>query len=135
MQIRRSSSMLEWCGISLNMKCPLLHVCLTLVLRRGVIATPRFFFNSVFCPINCAKRFYVVVFTSITHLFIYMRWYLGVSFGYWGSSKIMVGGVREIPGFLFCPFHKYFKAFMLQTCYVHENYHFLKESAKNPART
>ena len=50
--------------------------------KGGCCSPLRFFENSVFYPINCAKRFYVIVFTSITHLLMYLRWKLGVPFGY-----------------------------------------------------
>ena len=46
----------------------------------------------------------------------------------------MVEGVGEIPWFLFCPFLEYLKRFVLQTCYVDKNHHFLTYSAKNPAK-
>ena len=43
---------------------------LTLVLRRGggLLQPLRFFKTAFFCPINCAKHFYVIVFMSIMHL-------------------------------------------------------------------
>ena len=61
---------------------------------------------------------------------MYMRWNLGVSFGYRGLSKKMVEGVGEIPWLLFSPFLKYLTRFMLQTSYMDENHHFLAYSAK-----
>ena len=34
----------------------------------------RFFFKQLFCPINCAKRFQVIISTSLTHLLMYTWW-------------------------------------------------------------
>ena len=54
----------------------------------------------------------------------------------WGVVKDYVRGVGEIPWFLYCPFHNYFTRYMLQTCYVDENHHFLniisQKSCENP---
>ena len=90
----------------------------------GGYCNPLRFFKQLFCPINCTKRFYVIIYTSLTHLLMYMRWKLGVSFRYGGR------GVGEFPWILFCPFLKYLRRYMLQTSYVDENHHFLTYSAK-----
>ena len=66
---------------------------------------------------------------------MHMKWNLSVSFGYRGSSKIMVQGVGEIPWHLFCPFLKYLTRYVLQICYVDESHHFLTYSAKNSAKS
>ena len=94
-----------------------------------------FFTTAFFCPINCTKCFYVIISTSFTHLLTYMRWNLGVSFGYGGVIKENGrGGGWWIPWLLFYPFLKYLARYMLQTSYVVDNHHFLTYSAKNPAK-
>ena len=101
----------------------------------GCCNLPKIFLKQLFVPnLNWAKRFYVIISASFLHLLIYMRWNLGVSFG-WGSSKRMVGRVGEIQWFFILhPFLKYLTRRMLQTFCVDENHHFLTHSAKNPAK-
>ena len=40
---------------------------------KGGCCNPLRFLNSVLCPSNCAKRLYVIVFTPITYLLMFMR--------------------------------------------------------------
>ena len=44
------------------------------------------------------------------------------------------GWWNPIPWFLFCQLLKYLTGYVLQTCYVDENHHFLTYSAKIPAK-
>ena len=59
---------------------------------------------------------------------------LGCRLGMGSSKRMIDGGVGKIPWFLFCPFLKYLTRYVLQTCYVDENHHFLTYSAKNLAK-
>ena len=90
------------------------------------------FFNSVFCPINCAKRFSVIVFYIFYASFdAYEVKFWGVIWVGWrAASKIMVGGGWWNPIIFICPFHKYSTRHMLQTCVVGENYHCLHNKTK-----
>ena len=70
---------------------------------KGLLQPPKIFLKQLFCPINCAKRFNVII--SISFYIFWCIWgeIRGVVW-VWGSSKRMVEGVGEIPWFLFCPF-------------------------------
>ena len=65
---------------------------------------------------------------------MYVRWNLGVSFGYGVIKEKGRGGLVKSHGFvfffffLFCPFRKYLTRYMLQTSFVDENHHFLTYS-------
>ena len=79
--------------------------------------------------------FDIIIFTSFTHLLMYMRWTFGCCSGM-GVVKDLVEGDWWNPVFFFFPFHKYFIRYMLQTCYFDENHQFLYiisyKSRENP---
>ena len=68
------------------------------------------------------------------HLLMYIRWNLGVSFGYGVIKENGRGGLVKSHDFYFVYFLKKLTRYMLQTSYADENYHFLTYSAKNPAK-
>ena len=91
-------------------------------LRKGVVATPRFF-KTAFLPNKLhqtllCNNFY----TLYASLYVYEVKFGGVVW-VWGSSKKMVEGFGEILWILFCPLLKY-----------DENHHFISYSANNPAK-